>query len=352
MPVIGFRRHATPGTPKSLAANTKYLTRVNVPYEVRVPKLTAQLDGLAGGSETQPLRAVIYRVSNGFRIAEGDEVKVTPGTDAAWVDLTFPDAGGVVLSAGEYDIGIIAGSPSTARLATIESVGSRFFGEDTYGQVITTTTEDITLPVTSIKVVSTTGFDGIGLLDILGQKVLYTSKEAAKFKSTSGGSGVVPAETQVIQEGPGALRGQPKALTAEAGEFQVFATYFLESKVPEVDDAHIARYPFSYAQSILGAEPPLAGTSRLAACTWHGTLVHPDRGSFALVRRDSEFSNLVGERIRITTFAGREVFAYVIAEADLEDDISLTRRVFMKLAPLATDQLSVRAEVLATKGEP
>lgn len=354
MPVVGFRRNATAGTPKALAADTKYLTRVTVARTMRVPKLTALLDGLAGGGpDPQPMRAVIYAVDGvNPRVAEGEEVEIPVGAEASWVDLPFPDAGGVVLEAGEYDIGVICGGQSVARLATVSGVGTRSIGTDTYGQVITQLTEEITLPTATINVVSTTGFDSIGQVDIGDNLVNYTSKEATKLQGATGGSGMVADETDVTQEGASVIRDQPEEPAEEEGEFQIFATYFLEAAVPDVDDAHIARYPFSYAQALLGDIPPLEGSARTASCTWHGTRQHPERGSFMLVQRDGEFTDLIGHRVRISEFGGGSVYAYVIAAADLEeaDDLSLTRRLFMALAPLATESLGVRVEILSAEG--
>lgn len=143
----------------------------------------------------------------------------------------------------------------------------------------------------------------------------------------------------------------PAAPGSVEGVLSVFATYFEEPALPAIDDAQIARYPFSYAQAILGSEPPLEGSAKVASCTWHGTFLHPDRGSFLLVQREGKFSGLVGQRVRVSTFSGKSVVAYVITEADLdEDDISLTRRLFMELGPLALESLTVRIEQLSATG--
>lgn len=134
-----------------------------------------------------------------------------------------------------------------------------------------------------------------------------------------------------------------------SGEIAMFATYFQDALSPAISDIQIGRYPFAEAQAIFGEDPPQEGTSSVATCSWHGTILNPERGSFCVVQRGGRFADLVGDRVRVSTFTGRAVNAYVIAEAELEDDISLTRRLFMELGLLSADDLNVRIEILSTE---
>lgn len=352
MPVFGFR--SPDGSFTELEPDNKYLTRVSALRPLRVPKITAKLDGLAvgGSGDPQPVRGVLYDATN--LLAQSEPVLIEPGAAADWIDFVFPDAGGILLEPGDYDIGLIVGVGGNpcARLSGFEGSGERFIGADTYDAVTTTTSEEIMLPTATIKVASTTGFDTKGTVNIGDQEVAYIGKEATKLTGCSGGTGAITSGTDVEQVGAASLRDQPKKPAKEVGEFSVFATYFLEATIPDIDDAQIARYPFSYAQSILGAIPPLEGSSRVATATWHGTKLSPERGSFVLVQREGEFSEMVGQRVKVSAFGGSAVFAYVLGEADLEeiDDLSLTRRLFMELAPLATESLGVRIEILSAEG--
>lgn len=342
-------------TATRLIPDRKYLTRVKAPRGCRVPKVSARLDGNAeGGSDQQPLRAVIYDATK--RLAVSEEVIVKAGDAVAWRDFEFPDAGGIPLAAGDYDLGLIAGagagSPCT-RLGTIDGIGKRFTAKDAYGAVTTVTTSAITLPTATIPVTSTAAFDNSGVIYINGMEVNYVGKSGGvNLTNATGGSGVIPKGTIVEQRGASVLRAQPETPNEEVGEFAIFATSFEEATVPDVDDAQIARYPFSYAQSILGSIPPLEGSGRVASATWHGTRMNRERGSFVLVQQDGEFSDLIGQRVRISTFKGKAVYAYVLTEADLDEanDLSLTRRLFLALAPLATESLGVRVETLSTDG--
>lgn len=353
MPIIGYRDRATEEAPVALEADHKYLTKVAVTEEMRVPKLSAKLDGLGVLSgDPQMVKGLIYDEA-GERVTQSLPSPVVAGSAATWIDFIFPDAGGAVLAPGDYELGLLADVPTKlARLATVDNAGARAIGADTYGSTTTTLSEATTLPAATINVASTTGFDSAGVIVINGIRIHYTSKEATKFKGCTGGGGVIPTGTTVVQEGAG-LRNQPSAPTGAEGEFRIFATYFAIPPVPEVDDLHIARYPFGYAQEVLRLEPPLEGTASVGQVTWHGTVLNPERGSVALVQRDGRYTDLIGERVLLTNFNGRSVAAYVLNEAGLGegDDLSVTRRLFMQLAPLATEALNCKIEVLSAQGE-
>jgi hypothetical protein len=114
-----------------------------------------------------------------------------------------------------------------------------------------------------------------------------------------------------------------------------------------VEDMIIARLPFPEAQDQLrGAVESKSRT--LASCEWHGAnsnLGDPERTSFAMVNENGPLTGLVGERIAVS-FGARQVFAYVHRSAALDSDLSVTRRLFMALAPLSTTSLDVTVGVV------
>lgn len=120
--------------------------------------------------------------------------------------------------------------------------------------------------------------------------------------------------------------------------------------LPQETDIWYARLGFPTAQAVLGAGVPLRGSQRRATLGWHGTATDAERGSFALVRRDGPLEELVGERVRITVLlpAGEEIlaYAYVLAPADIAEDVSVPRRLFLELAALSSDEVPVLLEVM------
>lgn len=115
-----------------------------------------------------------------------------------------------------------------------------------------------------------------------------------------------------------------------------------------VDDMTLAALPFPTAQRLLSGVP-LRGTARRAVCEWHGPGARGDErlGSYAMVREGSGLEELVGERIRVR-FRRLSVFAYVHrATDDLDDDMSLARMLYARLAPLSETNLAVLVEVVS-----
>ena len=70
----------------------------------------------------------------------------------------------------------------------------------------TTMTEEQTLPVAKLKVVSTTGFPPSGELTVSGQTVAYTGIEAKAFTGCTEGEGALPEGTAVAAATPGQHR--------------------------------------------------------------------------------------------------------------------------------------------------
>lgn len=122
----------------------------------------------------------------------------------------------------------------------------------------------------------------------------------------------------------------------------IFASTFESWKTPEVEDIQLGRLPWTEAQeAFMGA----VTQTQEATTGWHGTRLHPEVGSFALVDSDGPLASLVGDRLRITS-GFTSIFVYVVGETELEDDLSLTRRAFLALSSLADDSLDVTVGVV------
>jgi hypothetical protein len=138
-------------------------------------------------------------------------------------------------------------------------------------------------------------------------------------------------------------------LTADMSQYlQLFSAY----SAPNETDIYFSRLPYLQAQAILGKGGGNPGTRRLVSVGWHDTFVDPERGSNGLVRDGGKVTDLLGERIRLTTQQvpmARTAVVYVhnIADADAFPwDLSVTRHVFGQLAMLATTTIPVVVEVI------
>lgn len=112
----------------------------------------------------------------------------------------------------------------------------------------------------------------------------------------------------------------------------------------------IARRAFPVAQGLLEA-PVLRTAAPAAAIGWHDTSVCTESGSIAVVPREGDLADLVGEILvvkrRLPTEL-RGVYVYVIGSAaEVIDDLSLSRRAFLHLAVLSTEALECSVEVIA-----
>jgi hypothetical protein len=133
--------------------------------------------------------------------------------------------------------------------------------------------------------------------------------------------------------------------TAMAGRILAFAQPFDPYAAPEEVEMYLARLPFAEAQEVFAATGP-SGEARLGTCSWHGTALDPERGSFVVAHAEGKFDDWIGERVRLTLRGERRaVYGYVHNAADLEpDDLSVPRRMFAALAPLGLDRLDVFVE--------
>lgn len=111
------------------------------------------------------------------------------------------------------------------------------------------------------------------------------------------------------------------------------------------DDFAYARLPFREAQRKLGEGGHVLGTRRLAVVGWHGDVFDPEIGSFVIAKTGTPFAELVGQRVWVSTRTSRRaVYAFVHSEADIFEDLSLTRRLFQSLELLAVDELAAFVE--------
>ena len=268
------------GAAIELAMDVKRVAIFTFPASVRVPKLTAYLDGLGSGLGDQVVRGVIYDPSDN-RLAQGSEVTIRGDSPAAWVDLPFTDVGGVAIpTAGAYRLGVIAGAANNS---------GRIYGA-------------------------------------------ATSPLGGKWNADT------------YADGAAAAFG---AATTVTSDLSIFATYTGPWVKPDETDDYYGRLPFELAQSVLGEGAALVTLA--GECEWHGTKTDPERGSFCMVRSDGPLAALVGERIRVTSLeaASRSVVAYVHNEsAELTEDLSLTRKLYLALSLLSTDSVNVKIEVL------
>lgn len=148
-------------------------------------------------------------------------------------------------------------------------------------------------------------------------------------------------------DGPTNPFGSATSLTANMSIFATASPVWVERSTTRMDV--IARLGWEDAQRLLLSAVVPTPTYQ-ATASWHGTVVDPNRGSFAVVRAGGPLAGLVGERLKLTTVGNnqRTCFVYVFqAVSALEQDISLARRAFAALELLAIDTVDVKIEVMA-----
>lgn len=269
-------------TPVDLDANRVRGLDFTLAEAAHLSHITVLLDGGGPGSGAALARAVLYDAAD-VLLARGDEVSIADGAAAAWVQLRFEADGGLLVAAGDYRAGLHLGGVSEA---------ARTFVDDP-------------------------GTDG--------------SWEATDVYA-DGTAATLPADTPLTA-------GMP-----------LIVSLFEPWVEPAVDDLELTRLPFGLAQASLGATGVLRATRTAAVAGWHGTFLDPEHGAVAIVRSDGPLAELVGERVRVSTRDGRRsVAVYVNDEQDFPDelaaeDLSLSRRAFLALAPWCTEALEVTVE--------
>lgn len=78
---------------------------------------------------------------------------------------------------------------------------------------------------------------------------------------------------------------------------------------------------------------------------WHDADVEPIQGAAAVVRRGSPLEPLRGEILRISV-GDRSAYVWVIAGADVETDLSISRRAMLAVGYLAASSILLDVEVI------
>lgn len=99
----------------TLAADETWVVQHTAPTSLRIAKLAAYLDGAGAGAGNQKIRAVVYADSAGAPgalLGYGDEVTVTDGQSAKWVDLPLivRNPEGIEVLAGSFWMGVQGGA--------------------------------------------------------------------------------------------------------------------------------------------------------------------------------------------------------------------------------------------------
>jgi hypothetical protein len=94
-----------------VAIDTKYAVTATLSRASRVVKLSAYLDGLGAGSGNQVARAFVYDSGGTALLAVSEEVTITDGQPAGWVDFPLTEA--VELVPASYRIGLHFGPNTT-----------------------------------------------------------------------------------------------------------------------------------------------------------------------------------------------------------------------------------------------
>lgn len=98
---------------------------------------------------------------------------------------------------------------------------------------------------------------------------------------------------------------------------------------------------FPEAQALLASTPSEILGSLVVG--WHDTVLSRWTGAAAVVRRGGPLEERVGEIIRVSTDFGSAV-VYVVGTADVERDLSLARRAFLAVCPLAEEEILMSVE--------
>lgn len=105
-----------------------------------------------------------------------------------------------------------------------------------------------------------------------------------------------------------------------------------------------ARRAFADAQALLAGEP-LSAVPTEIDIGWHDTATHPEGGAFAVVGREAQLDDWIGEIVLVSA-NGRACFAYVVGSADVPVSLSLARRAFASLSALSVESLRGLVQVI------
>jgi hypothetical protein len=269
--------------------------------------------------------------------AAGTSVLVTIAVTATQIKLSVNGAPFTVAAS----TAIPAGLPATFDIGSLQQFGTSFEldSDVLWGAWGTGTPTDA--DVASLYALGNT--DPLwGALPAL-PTMLWTADDASYIYTLTGRYNV-----DTFSDGASTTFGPSTPSDIDLSVFATTIAPYPSYTFPDETDEHLASLPFLDSQRALTFNTSTA-VIVTGTCGWHGTRTDERQGSFAVVRSGGPFANLVGERVRITTRTGkrRSVVAYVHNEsAELVDDLSITRRLFMEIGQLATDALDVRLEVL------
>lgn len=155
--------------------------------------------------------------------------------------------------------------------------------------------------------------------------------------------------TDTYTDGPSATFG---ARTADPNDLSLYGSFVTDWVVAEEDDLYYARLPFPEAQAVfaLGAVERIRRRTELG---WHGSAVDDETGSVVIARLDGPFTDLLGKRVRLTSFGGvapAQIYAYCHLTFDVLEDLSVPRRLYLALGLLHLEELPVTVEVMNPSG--
>lgn len=111
------------------------------------------------------------------------------------------------------------------------------------------------------------------------------------------------------------------------------------------DEVNWGRRAFGEAQALLAGDVARTASPE-ALVGWYDSAAHPESGSFAVVRADGAYADLVGDVLRVTN-GERSCLVYVVDFANVDEDLAVYRRAFLHLGLLSRGSLPCLVEVLA-----
>jgi hypothetical protein len=270
-------------TPYVLSADAKLSSTYYIGELGYLTKLTCYIDGLGSADMQQVAQAFVYDTEADKLLGVSEEIEVPRFQGPAWVDFYFdPKKPPLIDHGAMYDVGLIGG-PASGLI--------RIYGDD---------------------------------------PSLRGGRTAADFYT----------------DGPSATFG---AAVSYTHDLSIYGTGFQAWPLPVETDFWYARLPFTEAQAKLSETGVLPRTAVTCSAGWHGTTYDGELGSFVIVNKHSDIADRLGERVKITRYyKGRplSVYAYCHGWATMGEDISLTRELFVRLAPLADNYAVVHVETM------
>ena len=139
-------------------------------------------------------------------------------------------------------------------------------------------------------------------------------------------------------------------ITPLSASLPMIASLFDSAAAPDVEDIELSRLPWDQTQTVF-AGGVLRNSRAVATAGWHGNYLDAEQGAVAIVRSDGPLAAMVGERIKVSR-DDRVVYVYVHDEQAFPDelageDLSLSRRAFLGLAPWSVEALEVIVEIVS-----